>query len=315
MTFSPAPGQTTAPERSTGADRSAGGDGGHLDRGYLTMAVGHPRYLEMAVDMALSLRGHTTLPVVLASDDRLAVMARARYRDIFADIVGVEPRFLDGRARKFGVAVASPFNETVFIDADCLVLDDPEPIWGGAGPGPVTMVGEMLGPGDHAYHHGFSTAELMERFHLSAYLKTNSGVFHFRREGGREAFEACLRCFLDELRPALRNPLRPWRFLGDELGFGLAGGRGGFHTFPSPGPMYWAPEIQALDPARPTKPILHFIAPVPEPILEHLLEDVRARRAAAGLSPDASRSVWRREARSSGLSWVANRALRCFVRA
>ena len=37
-------------------------------RGYLTMAVGKRRYLEMAVDMALSLREHTDLPIAIAAD-------------------------------------------------------------------------------------------------------------------------------------------------------------------------------------------------------------------------------------------------------
>lgn len=150
-------------------------DGG---RAYLTMAVGDSRYLEMAVDLALSLRAWTTLPIVLAADSLLA-------------------------------GAASRFAETVYVDADCIVLADPSHIWKGVGSGPLTMVGERLGLADDEYHHGFSTRYIMERLGLDAYLKTNSGVFHFRREGGRGALEACLRCHLDEVRPRLASRLRP----------------------------------------------------------------------------------------------------------
>ena len=44
-------------------------------RGYLTLAARDPRYLEMAVDMALSLREHSDLPVALAADETLADIA------------------------------------------------------------------------------------------------------------------------------------------------------------------------------------------------------------------------------------------------
>ena len=38
-------------------------------RGYLTLAAGDSRYLEMAVDMALSLREHTGHPIGLVCDE------------------------------------------------------------------------------------------------------------------------------------------------------------------------------------------------------------------------------------------------------
>jgi len=272
------------------------------DRGYLTMAVGRRPYLEMAVDLALSLKERTTLPVLLAADEKLGALARDVFRGVFTEIVRIERRFLDGRARKFGVAAASPLDETMFIDADCLALSDPDPVWSWTGPGPLTMAGELLGPADDRDHHGFSTRKLMERLDLPAYLKTNSGVFHVRREGGPAAMEECFRCYVEEVRPALRSRLRPWRFLGDELGFGVAGGRRGFHTFAPPGPMYWPAEILSLDPARPSKPILHFIGPVPSPTLERLLSDVKRRRRSVGLPPESSLTTWRREARVAGPS-------------
>lgn len=282
-------------------------------RGWLTLAAERPQYLEMAVDMALSLRAWSPLPVVLAADAPMAAAARSRFPDVFADIVPIEARFLGGRARKYGIAAASPFDETVFVDADCLVIADPAQLWTAAGPGPLTFVGDLLSRDDDAYHHGFATRALMRRFALDRYLKVNSGVLHLRRDGAAEAMEECLRCWSEEIRPALESRLRPWRFLGDELAFGVVGGRRRFDTFGHPGPMYWAPELRALDPQRPTKPILHFIAPVPRATLETLLAGVRDRRRAAGLEFDLPYQWWRRKARQSGLGWVAQQVHRRMV--
>ncbi len=283
-------------------------------RAYLTLAVGDRRYLEMAVDLALSLRAWTALPIVLAADDALAARADASFRGIFTEVVLLQARFLEGRARKFGVAAVSRFDETLYIDSDCIVVSDPSSLWDAAGGGPLTMAGEMLLPTDSGYHHGFSTRAIIRQLGLRAYFKTNSGVFHFRREGGREALEACLRCHQDEVRRRLARRFRPWRYLGDEIAFGVVGGRRGFETFGGPGPMYWADEIRALDLARPTKPVLHFIAPIPAATLDGLLEGVVRRRREARLSAEGSVEIWRREARKSGLSWIANQAIRRMIR-
>ena len=279
-------------------------------RAYLTLAAGDARYLEMALDLALSLRAWTSLPIVLAADEPLARRAEGPLRGIFTEVVRLEPRFLDGRARKFGVAAASRFDETIYLDSDCIVLSDPAFLWDDVGAGPVTMAGEMLGPNDDGYHHGFSTRAIIRELALRAYFKTNSGVFHFRREGGREALEACLLCHQDEVLSRLARRLRPWRYLGDELAFGVVGGRRGFEAFRGRGPMYWPHEIRALDPVRPTKPVLHFIAPIPAATLEALLDGVRHRRREAGLDPEGSVACWRQEARKSRISWMANQALR-----
>ena len=201
---------------------------------------------------------------------------------------------------------------SLFVDADALALADPAPIWRAASAAPVTMTGEMLGPDDRAYHHGFATRALMRRLGLRAYLKSNSGVFHVRRAGGAEALAACVRCHREEVS-RLPTRLRPWRYLGDELAFGVVGGRLGLGTFSGPGPMYWAPEILTLDPERPTKPILHFIASVPRRTLDAVLEGVRARRRAAGIDPDASLAVWRWKARRGALSWTANQTIRRLI--
>ena len=75
------------------------------------MAARRRQFLEMAVDMTLSMREHTELPIALAADEPLAAVARSRYADVFDVVTLVPPRFRKGRALKYGAAEASPFEE------------------------------------------------------------------------------------------------------------------------------------------------------------------------------------------------------------
>lgn len=265
-------------------------------RGYQTMAVGPPRFLEMAVDMALSLREHTRLPIALATDAALASRVRTRYPRVFDEVRLVADRFLDGRGRKYGTAEASPFEETLYVDADCIVLGGLDHLWSALDHGDLVMVGSQLGPADDENHHGFSSRWLIERFGLQRYMKTNSGLFCFRRSGALEIMDECLDCFLHEVRPRLRWQILRARWVGDEIPFGIVGGRRGLTTLPPPDPMYWPQEFAALDLSAPTKPLLHLIWP-PEPhVVDELVARTADRRRAAGLAGDAE-THWRDEVR------------------
>jgi len=265
-------------------------------RGYLTLAVGRTAYLEMAVDMALSLREHTSLPMAVACDESLAAVARERYASVFDSVTVLAPRFDRGRVRKYGVAEASPFTQTVFIDADCVVLGPLDHLFEPLARHSMAMLGEQLGPADDQNHHGFSTRRLMRRFALDRYLKTNSGVFAFRREPALEIMEAFLRCFEEEARPRLRWSLLRGAWLGDEIAIGIVGGRLELGTLGGEHPMYWPSEFDSIDPDRPTKPLLHFIWPPGAPLLERLLQDMRRRRREHGVPGDGA-DAWRAEAR------------------
>jgi len=250
------------------------------------MAVGRPRFLEMAVDMALSLREHTSHPVALATDEALAARAADRYGPVFDAVTQVPRRFLDGRAIKYGSAAASPFTNTMFVDSDCLVLGSLDHLWASLEDADFAMLGELLTERDNENHHGFSTRRLMRRFGLDRYLKTNSGIFCFRTDPAREILDECLDCFLNEVRPKLRGGILRGGWVGDEIGFGVVGGRRRLGTLPLPHPMYWPQEFAAIDLERPAKPLLHFIWPPERPVLEALLAGAARRRAEAGVPSD-----------------------------
>jgi hypothetical protein len=272
-------------------------------RGYLTMAVGSTHYLEMAVDMALSLREHTRLPIAVAVDQPLRAIIQDRYPRVFDDVVLLPERYRNGRALKYGCAEVSPFETTIFVDADCMVLDGLDSMLESLNGRPVAMVGELLTRAQDEMHHGFSTRELMSRFGLDRYLKTNSGLFCFRRSGALEVMDECYNCYVHEARPALRGSIILGRWVGDEIAFGIVGGRRRLSTLPQPSPMFWPREIEKLDLVKPSKPLLHMLWPLPGAALEQLVATTASRRQRAGIPGDTEH--WRRESRS--LEWMARR--------
>lgn len=275
-----------------------------MNRGYLTIAARSPRFLEMAVDMALSLREHTELPVAIATDEQLAGIARRDYSRVFDEITEIPSRFLQGRALKYGSAEASPFEETIFVDADCILLGSTDDAFSALETADMAMIGEHLTTSDNVHHHGFSTSYLIRRFELDSYLKTNSGFFCFRRSAALQIMDECRECYLTEVVPQLRWSRFLGRWLGDELAFGIVGGRRRLGTLPKPDHMFWPNELQRLDLSNPEKSLLHMIWPLASGTLEALMRQTSARRAAAGV-PGSAETHWREEVRR--LQWMVFR--------
>ena len=274
---------------------ASAGAGTHAGpRGLVTLAAGDARYLEMAVDLALSAREHSPLPFALVADPPLAARALGRYSGVFAEVRELPERFRDGRARKYGVPEATPWQRAIFIDADCFLLAPLDAYWEALADVDFALVGERLGPEADVVHHGFATRDLIARFGPPWYLKSNSGVFYFRREPALAIMDACLACHRDEILPSLRGG-----FLGDELAFGVIGGRLGLSLFPSPGPMYWPGEFADIDLDRPKHPVLHFLAPVEATTLHRLIAEADRRRRGAGV-PGPAAPHWKIEQRRVG---------------
>ena len=273
----------------------AGGEGmAGADRGYLTLAVGKISFLEMAVDMALSLRVHTEDPVGIVTDEGLQDVIRRRFAGVFDAVTLLPPAFRNGRALKYGLAEASPFEENVFIDADCVVLAPLEHVWAALSGSDMGMLGELLTSENDETHHGFSTRWLMSEFKLDRYLKTNSGLFAFRRGPTTEVMRDCLDCYLHEARPRLRWSLVLGKWVGDEIAFGIVGGRRRIATLPGPQAMFWPAEFDSVDLAAPQKPLLHMLWPLPSRTLSTLIEQTTHRRKEAGV-PLTDGAHWRDE--------------------
>ena len=104
--------------------------------------------------------------------------------------------------------------------------------------------------------------------------------------------------------PQLRWSRFLGRWLGDELAFGIVGGRRRLGTLPKPDHMFWPNELQRLDLSNPEKSLLHMIWPLASGTLEALMRQTSARRAAAGV-PGSAETHWREEVRR--LQWMVFR--------
>ena len=152
--------------------------------GYLTLAARHRMYLEMAVDLALSIRDTNLEPVSLVVDARLRDRAERCYHSVFEEILSLPDEYDFGRAFKYCVAEVTPYQRTLFIDADTLALGSLEETWKRLEGYRFAMIGKTLSPDDESLHHGRPIRYWCARFGLRQYFKTAGAVFFFEKRGG-----------------------------------------------------------------------------------------------------------------------------------
>lgn len=257
----------------------------------LTVACGPRAFTEMAVDLALSLREHDGSRVTLIADEHARALALRCYPQVFEQIVRLPAGYDFGHACKFSLAEVTPYEHNLFIDADTLALSSIEPIWACAEHAGFAMMGTHRTRETDEHHHGFAIRDLIDEFALSTYFDNHSGAFYFEREHARPVLRECL----DVYRALFRWRRRLRGMVGDEIAFGIVGGRRRMQRMHEPYPVLWAKELLALRPGDAPKPLCHFHAPPSEAALDWLMHEVARRRSAAGLREDST-MYWRAKA-------------------
>lgn len=170
------------------------------DRGVLTLATGPPRYLDMAVGLAQSLRRHephVPLAVATDSDDR-------RLAALYDHVVRIERGAPAGLHGKLQLDRLSPFEQTLFIDGDCLVVRPLDEVF-------ELFSGEEFGVIGHLVHRGewfMDIADALRRIERPALPKFNGGVYWFTRAPRAEEVFATARRISDRYE---QYGLRPFR--------------------------------------------------------------------------------------------------------
>jgi len=274
-------------------------------RGYMTVAAGPRRFVEFAVDLALSLREHNPEGTSLLTDEVGKRTVEDKYPGLFGRVERLPREYTQDARRcnlgKFYLADATPYERTMFIDADTLVVGSLSGLWEKLEPFPFAMLGEHLTSEDDREHHGFSTRELMAEFRLGCYLKCAAGILYFQREMGKAVCRECFELYQSSFRD---DPRFQQRRVQDELLFGIAGGRRVLPVFgiesarrelptgepqalpviPVRRPMIWGDELARLEPGDRTFAIIHFGALPPRETMRWLMKDVRRRRRENGYS-------------------------------
>src|SRR5262245_41894620 len=109
-----------------------------MTRGLITIAIGSSTYIRMAKDLALSARKHcasTPRAVITDSSDR-------EMRELFDVVIPVDASLGDPLFQKLHLDRYAPYDETLFVDCDSLLVGDVGFIWDLCRQKDVGFVGE-----------------------------------------------------------------------------------------------------------------------------------------------------------------------------
>jgi hypothetical protein len=160
---------------STNVGRKAMPEAGS-GRGVITMAFGKQRYIEMAKWLGMSLRLNApALASAIVTDSSDPIL-----RDLFTYVIPFDDSMGKSVEAKFYLDRMSPFAETMFIDADCLVLNDLSALWELFGAHPVSAGGwRYLERGEQ--DEFVDVSFVLDHFQLDLLPKFNGGCYYFRR--------------------------------------------------------------------------------------------------------------------------------------
>jgi hypothetical protein len=155
-----------------------------MSDGLITIAYGPRKYLRMARALALSYRRlGGTRPLAVVTDAAGAGLLVGCY-DL---VVPIAPARGDGVVHKLHLDRYTPFDETLFIDSDCLFYKHPERLWRLYARGDFAVRGWRYLTGDSAYEreNPYEWVADMPAFLRAAGIARlphfNSGALFFRR--------------------------------------------------------------------------------------------------------------------------------------
>jgi hypothetical protein len=161
-------------------------------RGVITLAYGHERFIEQARSLAHSLQLHAPqLQRTLITDSN-----RPEIRKLFTDLIAYRPEYGSGVRQKLFLDQYSPYEQTLFIDSDCLVLGNLDAFWS-------TFTGQSFGvPGFRYLRKGskdpyIDVDHVLETLNLTAIPKFNGGTYYFDRSPKAAEFFSTARNMLD----------------------------------------------------------------------------------------------------------------------
>lgn len=201
--------------------------------GYVTLAMGSQRYFDMACMLALSLRFHDPARRICLIHDRnisLPPHAAAVFDD-HVEIPVDETYF--GCANKLRVGRLSPYDRTMFVDADCLLAkSDIARVWINHTGQFFNMTGDVRTSGQW---NVLDIAKACAQFDVPYVVQMNSGVFYWERGDKAEAFFAYLNDLYATQRHTISQSHRNVRNqYNDEPFFGIGMGRFGLRPLEPP---------------------------------------------------------------------------------
>jgi hypothetical protein len=156
---------------------------GTARRGMLTLAFGKTRFIDMAKALARSLVIHDPdLPRAVVTDSN-----DAELRALFTDCIPYKREYGSNLRQKMHLDLYSPYDETLFIDSDCLVVHKLDHFWTAFAGVPFGVPGfRIMRPG--ARDEYLDVDFLLQHFSLTGLPKFNGGTYYFKRSPEAAAF-------------------------------------------------------------------------------------------------------------------------------
>lgn len=165
-------------------------------QGYQIIATGPERYLDLAAACAASLRIFDgTRPIQLVTDRTEEQFAAFRHHALFDDVTTVAADSMAGPIIKLWAYDCAIYDETMFVDADCLLLKrDIDRYWAVLSADyEATLPGHWREAGPW---YDMDIADMCALTGIPRLVQMNSGTIFFKRgETGRKLFDTALELF------------------------------------------------------------------------------------------------------------------------
>lgn len=185
-------------------------------RGIITLAHGRERFVEQARSLGHSLQVHAPdLPRTLITDSTNREIWKQ-----FTDVIPYRQEYGSGVRQKVFLDRYSPYDETLFIDSDCLVLGNLDAFW-------LAFGDQYFGvPGFRYLNKGckdpyLDVDHVLETLHLTKIPKFNGGTYYFTRAPKATDFFTTAREVLDKWRMLRLSEFRR-NGPGDEAVYAIA---------------------------------------------------------------------------------------------
>jgi len=176
------------------------------EEGYMTIATGQQKYLEMALNLALSIKlKDKKRPIALLHDKNIRIPEE--YKKHFDYLIKIKDKdLLKYHMNKLLLLKYSPFEKTMFIDADSLMIKkDINTIWKKLKKYNFTVMGEKLKEGEKCF---LDIKKMRDKFRIPYLVDFNAGVMYFDKSNISMKVFKKSREYYDNKKKILGSPFR-----------------------------------------------------------------------------------------------------------
>jgi len=196
-----------------------------VTEGYVAIAMDDSRYLDLAANLALSIRRLDTRPISVIVNP--AVTLRPEYHDLFdAIIMAPDAPDIKGAMNKGRLYDLTPYERTMYVDTDCLLFSNRvEFFWRKLAGRPFAVEGVRQTDGAvFGCSLGVKdAASIRARLSVPHVVVCNTGVMYVERsQAAQELFECVLALYRGPDRDHISYPFKHQGEYNDEPFFGVA---------------------------------------------------------------------------------------------